>query len=92
MPPSAWPLIPLAEKWGIGDDYEREQAVGQASRGELEDLVNTLNSADDDFWTWLAGPESRGPSFSREYIVMTALTEAFETAKLKLARRFANPS
>jgi hypothetical protein len=84
MPASARPLIALADEWAVGDDFERERRVDDASRAELERLVDAVEAADPSLWEWLSGPESRGPEFSQEYVAMTALTEAFDSARVKL--------
>lgn len=39
IPAALVPLLPMAEQWGIGDDFEREAAVSNASREELESLA-----------------------------------------------------
>lgn len=31
-------LVPLAERWGVGDDVERTEKLGRATPGELEEL------------------------------------------------------
>jgi len=36
-------LIPMAEKWGIGDDYERESKVRSTSTEELLELVHCID-------------------------------------------------
>jgi hypothetical protein len=82
----AHPLIHLAERWGIGDDYDREQAVDEATDDELRTLVSAVNEVGDDFWKWLAGPDSHEKP-SDEYVAMTALTEAADSARLVLRDR-----
>lgn len=80
-------LLPMAEKWGIGDDYEREAAVANASRQELETLVHCVDGVnDDDLYGWLAGPESYNPNPTPEYLAITCLTMAIDSAKLKLRK------
>jgi hypothetical protein len=80
-------LIPIAEKWGIGDDFEREAALREASRSELEALAHSTDSIDeDDLYKWLAGPESFDPSPSDEYIAFSNLSMAIDSARLKLSR------
>ena len=87
MPDSAWRLIPLAERWGIDDDFEREAAVDSASYDQLRHLAASLDDVEDEFWDWLAGPESYSPSPSTEYLAMTALTMAVDSARVTLERR-----
>ena len=80
-------LLPVAEKWGIGDDFEREAAVSAASQEELESLVHSIDAiGDDDLFGWLAGPESYNPNPSQEYLALTTLTMAIDSAELKLSR------
>ena len=81
------PVLAMAEKWGIGDDFEREAAVSNASRAELESLVHCIDDiADADLYGWLSGPESFSPNPSQEYLAITCLTMAIDSAKLKLQR------
>ena len=81
-------LLPMAEKWGIGDDYLRGEALGNASTEELEQLVHCIDHiSDDDLYGWLAGPESYNPRPTAEYIALTDLTMAIDSAKLKLKVR-----
>jgi hypothetical protein len=87
VPAPLTPLLPVAEKWGIGDDFERERALDAASRQELEFLVHSIDAmSDDDLFGWLAGPESYNPNPSKEYIALTALMMAIDSAKTKLRR------
>jgi hypothetical protein len=80
-------LLPMAEKWGIGDDFEREAAVTNASRQELESLVHCIDDISDaDLYGWLSGPESFNPNPSQEYLAITCLTMAIDSAKLKLQK------
>jgi hypothetical protein len=77
----------MAEKWGIGDDYEREAAVREASAEELDVLIHCIDDiADEDLFGWLGGPESHNPDPSEEYLAITCLTMAIESAKAKRRR------
>jgi len=77
----------MAEKWGIGDDFEREAAISNASRQELELLVHSIDTVNDaDLYGWLSGAESFSSSPSDEYLAVTALTMAIDSAKLKLRK------
>ena len=50
-------LVSMAEKWGIGDDYDREQAVDGASPVELDTLAHCMdNIGDEELTAWLTGP------------------------------------
>lgn len=87
VPDALAPLVPMAEKWGIGDDFDREAAVSHATRAELEALVHCIDDvSDDDLYGWLSGPESFNPNPSQEYLAITCLTMAIESAKSKLRK------
>jgi len=78
----------MAEKWGLGDDIERELAVSNASQQDLELLVRCLDHVSDaDLYGWLSGPESFSTNPSSEYLAITCLTMAIDSAKLKLRTR-----
>ena len=87
VPPGGRSLLRFAERWGVGDDYEREAAVAAATPDDLIDLVGGVDAAGDDFWDWLAGPESYETEPSEEYLALTAVTMAADSARLKLQRR-----
>lgn len=56
-------LLPLAERWGMGDDFEREAAVSAASEDDLASLVSAVDAVPEaDLYGWLAGPESHSQS------------------------------
>jgi hypothetical protein len=61
--------------------------VDAASDGELLDLVRAADEAEADFWTWLAGPESFSRSPTPEYVALTNLTMAAESARIELRQR-----
>lgn len=84
VPPAARPVLALAEVWGITDDYEREGAVSRATADDLQVLVAAVDSLDNDFWEWLSGPASLERRPSPEYVAITALTMAADSARLKL--------
>jgi hypothetical protein len=87
VPTSCIPLLELAERWGIGDDHERESAVANAPREVLRQLVDAIQQMpDDNMFEWLAGPESHSADPSPEYLAFTCLTMAYDSAKLKLKR------
>ena len=80
-------LLAMAARWGIGDDYERELAIQNASEAELTELAKCLDDVPDRFWEWLAGPESYPPEPSGTYIQMSILVEAVDFARAHLRRR-----
>src|SRR5262245_15936339 len=85
VPQSLRSLMPIAEEWGIGDDFDREQALNRASPEDLEMLVHCIDGiSDDEFYGWLAGPESFSSNPTKEYIAFSCLSLAIESAKLKL--------
>lgn len=80
-------LLPLAERWGVSDDYDREALVSAASEDDLASLVNAVDAVPDaDLYGWLAGPESHSPTPTPEYLAVTCLTMAADSARVKLAR------
>jgi hypothetical protein len=80
-------LLPIATRWDIGDDFDREAAVGSASVAELRELVAALAGKEGDvLYDWLAGPESRAAKPSREYLALTHMTMAADSARVKLKR------
>lgn len=84
VPPAVRPVLALAELWGISDDYEREDAVRRATVDDLQELVAAVDSLDSDFWEWLSGPASSERRPSTEYVAITALTMAADSARIKL--------
>ena len=82
VPPEIVGLLEIAQKWGIGDDFEREQIIGSASKSELLELATCLDNVDADaLFNWLAGAESFNENPSEEYIAFTILTMAVDFAK-----------
>lgn len=81
------PAILFAQQWGIGDDFDREEAVSNATTEELEALAHCLDQIDDaTLVAWLTGPESRKSPPSAEYLAITNLTMAVHSAKAKLRK------
>jgi hypothetical protein len=76
VPPALRHLIPLAERWGIGDDLLRRRAVEQAPTEELEELQRVVEEHNDQFDAWLAGSESYSPTPSVEYLAFTHMRMA----------------
>jgi hypothetical protein len=88
VPSGLRPLIPWAERWGVGDDVEREQLILDASTADLEALVRSIDGVSDDaLYGWLAGPDAHNKQPSDEYLAITNLTMAIDSAKVKLKRR-----
>jgi hypothetical protein len=88
VPDEIVPLIPYAEKWGIGDDYERERKISNATDAELVDLVRCFAAIDRNaFFAWLEGPESYDVKPTDEYVAFTCLTMAVESAKIEAKDR-----
>lgn len=87
VPPSLRPLVPMAERWGIGDDVIRSEAVEAAPIQDLEALASCFDDvSDDELDDWLAGPESYDEEPSPEYLAFSCLLMAMDLAKLLLAR------
>jgi hypothetical protein len=80
-------LVPLAVRWGIADDAERERALAGADRGQLEELVHCMDQIEDrELDDWLTGPESFRSPPTREYMAMTRLIMAMDLARVLLRR------
>lgn len=87
VPKTLVTLLPMAEKWGMGDDCERDLAIKNASVDELENLIHCIDSiTDDDLFGWLSGEESYSPHPTQEYLAITCLTMAIDSAKVRLKR------
>ena len=88
VPPPLHHLIPVATKWGIADDYEREEKVASATEHELERLIHSIDDvSDDDLFGWLEGDESFSATPSDAYAAFTCMTMAIDSAKLELRKR-----
>jgi hypothetical protein len=46
-------LVPLAERWGIGDDVERNAKVDKATDAERADLKNAVDPLSNRITAWL---------------------------------------
>jgi hypothetical protein len=80
VPLSLRHLIPMAERYGITDDLERERCIRSASIEEVMELKAAIARDDDLLDDWLAGPEANAPSFSEEYLAFSALRMAADYA------------
>lgn len=78
--------IPLAERWGIGDDLIRDDSVHKATPDELSELLAFGDAYDSVLTEWLAGPDADSPPFSEEYVAFTCLGMAWDLARV-LARK-----
>jgi hypothetical protein len=76
VPAVLQPLIPLAERFGISDDLIRADVVRKTPRAEVAKMRRTVLAHDGAFDEWLAGPESKGPKFTPEYIAFSCLRMA----------------
>ena len=87
LPTALVSLVPMAEKWGVGDDFEREELLKNATKEELELLIHSIDEiSDEDLYGWLGGPEAKKQSPTQEYLAMTCLTMAIDSANVKLKR------
>ena len=75
--------IPLAERWGIGDDLIRDDCVHKATSDELRQLLAFGDAYDAVLTDWLAGPDADSPPFSEEYIAFTCLGMAWDLARVR---------
>lgn len=46
-------LVPLAEKWGIGDDVDRGEALSRSTAGERAELREAVNTHGAEITAWL---------------------------------------
>lgn len=53
VPRDLRPLIPLAERWGIGDDVDREAALARATKSEQQKLRQAVQTHASEITTWL---------------------------------------
>lgn len=81
VPPELRSLLPLAERWGIGDDYDRCAAVDNASEEERAALVAAVADAPPSLYDWLLA-ESH-PPYSSEWAALTDLTQAYDYARIR---------
>ena len=80
-------MLPLAKKWGIGDDYDREAAVETATEKELRYLIDSIQALPDEtLYDWLAGSESSSKLPTEEYLAFTCMTMAYDSARTKLTK------
>jgi hypothetical protein len=83
VPPAYRNLARYASFWGIGDDWSREELVAKAPSVVRRDLaMAVLGRHHDMFVSWLGGPESYGPHFSKAYLAYTHLIMAAEAAHI----------
>jgi hypothetical protein len=73
VPEDLWPLIPLAERWGVSDSLTRTDIVDHACPDDLRLLKEAVRQFGPQLNSWLAGPEAAGPEFSEEYIAFSAM-------------------
>jgi hypothetical protein len=86
VPPEVRHLVPAADEWGIADDGYREDKVAEADEESLRRLVALVDEAPDELWSWLVGPEADSEAPSAEYVALTCLTMAADSARLKVSR------
>ncbi|MBO0699086.1 MAG: hypothetical protein J2P46_11885 [Zavarzinella sp.] len=73
-------LIPLAQRYGITDDLDRERLVRASSPEQIADLKAAIARHDDEMDEWLAGPEADEPPFTMEYLAFSAMRMAADFA------------
>lgn len=71
-------LIPLAEKYGIGDDIIRDDVIASTPAHELAELEQVTAVYDALLEDWLAGPEAYSAEISDEYAAFSCLSMAAE--------------
>ena len=80
IPAELHSLIPLAQRYGLADDWQRQDAVENSTKEERRALKRAVEERDDVLDAWLAGPEAAGPDFSDEYIAFSAMRMAADYA------------
>jgi hypothetical protein len=76
VPLTLRPLIPLAERFGVGDDLTRADIVAKTPAVELAAMRAAVEAQAGAFDDWLAGPQAGGPEFSPEYHAFSCLRMA----------------
>jgi hypothetical protein len=66
VPPDLRHLIPLAEKWGIGDDIIRNDFIDKASSAEKRELHDALAEPSARITEWLNSFDASSPSDEAE--------------------------
>jgi hypothetical protein len=81
--------IDYAEKWGIGDDFDRGNKVKNSADSDLEKLIKIGDelAENETFNDWLYGSESNSLNPSKEYIAFTNLTMAIDSARDEWKKR-----
>lgn len=81
VPSNLRSLLPYAERWGVGDDYERSSLVEAASHADQDELIGCIAPCENELFAWLVGPQASSPHPSAEYVALTNLTLAIDYAK-----------
>jgi hypothetical protein len=76
VPPALWLLIPLAERFGVGDDLIRADLVAKTPATDLAAMRAAVEAHGAAFDEWLAGPAAVGPDFLPEYVAFSCLRMA----------------
>lgn len=74
-------FIPLLKKWAISDDTLRFRFVRSSSDEEKTEFVDILEPYESAIYTWLAGPEARGPAFTEAYLAFSVMMIALDEAR-----------
>jgi hypothetical protein len=72
-------LIPLARRWGVGDDLIREDMLRKAERRELDELRAAVVAVEDELDAWLATPPSLGSPSDSAYIAFSNMRIAADS-------------
>jgi hypothetical protein len=80
VPEKLRPLIPLAEKWGQGDDGDREDVTSAATPAERAELRSALARYGDDITAWLDsfGDGRDMPDEAAAFMYMQLAAEEFD--------------
>jgi hypothetical protein len=81
VPEAAIAFIPLAERYGLGDDGYRDDLVHALDAPEVMELLAYLDAYPPAVDEWLCGPAANISPPSEEYVAFTCLLLAAEYAK-----------
>ena len=88
IPENLHSIIPIVDKYGIGDDIEREKVINEQSKEQLVEIVRQLIIKEIDLQKWLFGPEMERTPSTAEYVSFTNFIMAIDSAKIKLDKKF----
>lgn len=82
IPEYLYGIIPLADKWGISDDSEREIKIKTSTIEEIAEIVQIEDSKMELLSDWLCGEESLKEILSPSYITLSCFLMAYDYARV----------